>query len=92
LVQITLSLTKGYNQIYTILEIMALQASHASLKVQMNTSAVQERALQTQERKEYFDALLQRWNEWLDNREAVAPDLRLLWGEGIAGGNGVEGG
>jgi hypothetical protein len=71
---------------------MAMKASHASIKVQMNTSAIQEHALQIQEPKEYFDALLQRWNEWPENREAVAPDLRLVWGEGIAGENGIEGG
>jgi hypothetical protein len=69
-----------------------MQASHASIKVQMNTSSVQDCALQIQEPKAYFDELHQRWKQWLDNREAAAPDLRLIWGDGIAGTSGVEGG
>jgi hypothetical protein len=71
---------------------MAMQASHMSLKIQMNTSGVQESALQTMDPKEYFDELHQRWTQWLDNREAAAPDLGLVWGNGIAGTSGVEGG
>jgi hypothetical protein len=71
---------------------MAMQASHASIKVQMNTSGVQEAALKIREPKAYFDELHERWNEWLESREVAAPDLRLVWGNAIAGANGVEGG
>ncbi|KAL3485447.1 hypothetical protein BJX62DRAFT_247507 [Aspergillus germanicus] len=90
--KVTVIAVGNQQKIYTIPEIMALQASHASLKVQMNTSAVQECALQVREPKGYFDELLKRWNEWLENRQAAAPDLLLVWGDGIAGENGIEGG
>ncbi|KAL3443602.1 hypothetical protein BJX65DRAFT_285077 [Aspergillus insuetus] len=90
--KLTIVAVGNQQKIYTIPEIMAMQACHTTLKVQMNTSAVQERALQIQDPKAYFDELHQRWKQWLDNRETVAPDLRLIWREGIADGNGVEGG
>ncbi|CEN62040.1 hypothetical protein ASPCAL08682 [Aspergillus calidoustus] len=90
--KLTIIAVGNQQKIYTIPEIMAMQASHASIKVQMNTSGVQDCALQIPEPKAYFDELHQRWTQWLDNRRAAAPDLRLVWGDGIAGTSGVEGG
>ncbi|RDW76866.1 DUF2855 family protein [Aspergillus mulundensis] len=81
-----------HGQVYTIPEIMAAQASHASMKVQMNTSGVQGAALRLGDPKTYFDELRNRWGQWVERRDIVAPDLRLVWGEGVVGGHGIEGG
>ncbi|KAJ0415300.1 hypothetical protein BJY00DRAFT_266458 [Aspergillus carlsbadensis] len=90
--KMTIIAVGNQQKIFTIPEIMAMQAAHASMKVPMNTSGVQESVLHSMDTKAYFDELHARWNDWLDNREAAAPDLRLVWGEGIAGAAGIEGG
>ncbi|KAL2815308.1 hypothetical protein BJX63DRAFT_390071 [Aspergillus granulosus] len=79
-------------KVYTINEFMAMQVSFASLKVRMNTSGVQEAILRLKDPKAYFEELQARWSQWLEDRESVAADLSLVWGTGVTGPNGIEGG
>lgn len=60
--------------------------------IQVNTSPIQEAALSIIEPKQYFGELEKRWDQWLTHRESAAPDLRLVWGKGISGEQGLEGG
>ncbi|KAL4925771.1 uncharacterized protein BDV17DRAFT_283768 [Aspergillus undulatus] len=48
-------------------------------------------ALQEHRTALYFSALNERWASWLENRESIVPDLRLVWGTGVAGARGAEG-
>ncbi|KAL5042755.1 hypothetical protein BDW71DRAFT_216724 [Aspergillus fruticulosus] len=80
-------------KVYTPEEIQALQASFVSMhKVQMNTSDVYEAAIKFRGAADYFCEVDKAWKSWLENRKAAAPDLHLVWGEGIAGDGGIEAG
>ncbi|KAL4933177.1 DUF2855 family protein [Aspergillus undulatus] len=88
--KMTIIAVGNQQKVYTMKEIMAMQVSFASRKLQMNTSGVQDTVLRLRDPKTYFHELHMRWSEWLDNREAAAPDLRLVWGNGVAGPHGIE--
>ncbi|KAL2867684.1 DUF2855 family protein [Aspergillus lucknowensis] len=80
-------------KIYSADEARAAAASVEALgKVRYNTSAVQETAIQLQGTGAYYDKLTKHLKEWLQHRESAAPDLKLVWGKGIAGAEGIEGG
>ncbi|KAL6235026.1 hypothetical protein BDW75DRAFT_230632 [Aspergillus navahoensis] len=80
-------------KVYTRDEIQARKASFVSLnKVQMNTSDVYEAAIKLRGAADYFCEVDKAWKSWLEDRESAAPDLRLVWGEGIAGEGGIEAG
>ncbi|KAL4905558.1 hypothetical protein BDW74DRAFT_177927 [Aspergillus multicolor] len=82
----------GQQKVYSMEAMMSEQAMLASLnKVQMNTSPAYEEAIKLVGAEEYYRGAQERWDAWLENREIAAPDLRLVWGEGIAGENGIEG-
>ncbi|CBF80632.1 hypothetical protein AN8478.2 [Aspergillus nidulans FGSC A4] len=92
-VDIVIIAVGNQQKVYTLGEIQARQASFASLnKVQMNTSDVYEAAIKLRGAADYFREVDQAWQSWLENREAAAPDLNLVWGEGIAGQEGIEAG
>ncbi|KAL3428617.1 hypothetical protein BDV09DRAFT_75216 [Aspergillus tetrazonus] len=92
-VEIVVIAVGNQQKVYTLGEIQAQQASFASLnKVQMNTSDVYEAAIKLRGAADYFREVDQAWESWLENREAAAPDLHLVWGEGIAGEEGIEAG
>ncbi|KAL5342197.1 hypothetical protein BJX70DRAFT_338341 [Aspergillus crustosus] len=80
-------------KVYTPTDLQASQESFAALsKLQMNTSGVKEAVMKARGPGVYFDELERRWNHWVENREHAAPDLRIVWGEGVQGSNGIEGG
>ncbi|KAL4971933.1 hypothetical protein BDW66DRAFT_155176 [Aspergillus desertorum] len=79
--------------VYTADEIQAQHASFVSLaKVQMNTSGVYEAAIKLRGAADCFCEVDKAWKRWLEDREAAAPDLHLVWGEGIAGERGIAAG
>ena len=61
-------------------------------KVQYNTSGVQDAVMQANGTEAYFDKLAYVWDEWHSTRHASIPDMRIVWGEGISGASGIEGG
>ncbi|KAL4924813.1 DUF2855 family protein [Aspergillus undulatus] len=80
-------------KVYTSEDIQAAQASFASLnKQQFNTSPVVESAIRLTGMAKYQQELQHRFNLLLESRDSVAPDLRLVWGQGITGKDGLEGG
>ncbi|KAL4770536.1 hypothetical protein BDW60DRAFT_223883 [Aspergillus nidulans var. acristatus] len=92
-VEIVVIAVGNQQKVYTLGEIQAQLASFASLnKVQMNTSDVYEIAIKLRGAADYFREVDKAWKSWLENREAAAPDLHLVWGEGIAGEEGIEAG
>ncbi|KAL4744709.1 hypothetical protein BDW72DRAFT_77305 [Aspergillus terricola var. indicus] len=92
-VEIVIIAVGNQQKVYTLGEIQAQQASFAALnKVQMNTSDIYEAAIKLRGAADYFRAVDEAWKSWLENRETAAPDLRLVWGKGIAGEDGIEAG
>ena len=61
-------------------------------KVQYNTSGVQDAVMKADGAEAYFYKLAHRWDEFYRARHASVPDMRIVWGEGISGARGVEGG
>ena len=74
-------------------EVLAGQKAMGELgMIQLNTSPILEAVLEVRDHEKVFEELYERWNHWLENRELVAPDLRLVWGKGVVGPEGIEGG
>ncbi|OJJ45798.1 hypothetical protein ASPZODRAFT_143677 [Penicilliopsis zonata CBS 506.65] len=80
-------------KVYKMEDLEAMQKTLIHLhQIQVNTSAMQEAAIATTGPTQYFGELDQRWASWLAGKEAAAPDLRLVWGKGVVGAQGIEGG
>ncbi|OOF93976.1 hypothetical protein ASPCADRAFT_52243, partial [Aspergillus carbonarius ITEM 5010] len=84
----------GFQQkVYSMEEVLAGQKAMGELgMIQLNTSPILEAVLEVRDHEKVFEELYERWNHWLENRELVAPDLRLVWGKGVVGPEGIEGG
>jgi hypothetical protein len=61
-------------------------------KVQYNTSGVQDVAMQLNGAEAYFNTVTQLWDQWVRDRHRSIPDMRVVWGKGISGTDGIEGG
>jgi hypothetical protein len=61
-------------------------------KIQYNTSGVQDTVIEREGAARYFGKVSSRWKEWLADRASAIPDMQLVWGQGIAGENGIYGG
>lgn len=80
-------------QVYTADEVQTARAAMASLgKIQYNTSGVQDTVIDREGAATYFGKVSRRWKEWLAHRSGAIPDMRLAYGQGIAGDNGIYGG
>lgn len=80
-------------QVYTDEEQLAAKEAMSKLgKVQYNTSGVQDAVMQADGAEAYFDKLARVWDEFYRTRHASIPDMRIIWGEGISGPGGIEGG
>ncbi|RAH45046.1 DUF2855 family protein [Aspergillus brunneoviolaceus CBS 621.78] len=74
----------GFQQkVYTVEELFGLGT--------LNTSSIMEAALGVVDPRKFYDEVDERWNYWLVNRKSAAPDLRMVWGKGVVGGQGLEG-
>ncbi|KAL4916429.1 hypothetical protein BDW62DRAFT_211990 [Aspergillus aurantiobrunneus] len=92
-VQVMVLAVGSQQKVYTPDELQRQQASFTSMKkVGMNTSTVQETAIQVRGLEVFSEELRKRWEHWLANRECAAPDLRLVWGQGVTREQGIEGG
>ena len=80
-------------QVYTADEVQAARAAMASFgKIQYNTSGIQDTVIDREGAATYFGDVSRRWKEWLAHRASAIPDMRLVYGQGIAGDNGIYGG
>ncbi|RHZ50586.1 DUF2855 family protein [Aspergillus thermomutatus] len=80
-------------KVYTTEEAQAARAAMQSLgKIQYNTSGVQDTVIDREGAATYFGKVSRRWKEWLADRVSTVPDMHLVWGQGIAGENGIYGG
>lgn len=61
-------------------------------KVQFNASGVQDTVMQFNGAEAYFDHITPLWNQWERTRHRSIPDMQIVWGKGISGAGGVEGG
>ncbi|KAF4230412.1 hypothetical protein CNMCM6457_005988 [Aspergillus fumigatiaffinis] len=90
----TVILQVGSQQkVYTTEEVQAARADMQSQgKIQYNTSGVQDTVIEREGAARYFGKVSSRWKEWLADRASAIPDMQLVWGQGIAGENGIYGG
>ncbi|KAI9370362.1 hypothetical protein BJX61DRAFT_544691 [Aspergillus egyptiacus] len=90
----TVILQVGSQQkVYTADEVQAARAAMQSLgKIQYNTSGIQDTVINREGAATYFGKVSRRWKEWLAHRTSAIPDMGLVYGQGIAGENGIYGG
>lgn len=60
--------------------------------VPYNASGVQNKAVQLKGVEAYSNTLSLLWDQWLRDRHYSIPDMRLVWGKGVSGSGGIEGG
>ncbi|KAJ5622507.1 hypothetical protein N7528_005739 [Penicillium herquei] len=61
-------------------------------KIQCNTSGMQDSAIDSLGVETFFQAITASWEKLLNERHSWAPDLKIVWGHGISGDRGIEGG
>lgn len=80
-------------KVYSMEEMIAGRAAMAELgKVQYNTSGVQDMILETIGPEAYFAARGAQWEKWLDERHLSEPGKQIVFGSGVSGADGIEGG
>ncbi|KAL2838444.1 hypothetical protein BJY01DRAFT_250943 [Aspergillus pseudoustus] len=80
-------------KVYTADEVQAARAAIQSLgKIQYNTSSIQDTIINREGAATYFGSVSRRWKEWLAHRASATPGMGLVYGQGIAGENGIYGG
>ncbi|GAB1195846.1 hypothetical protein APSETT444_005111 [Aspergillus pseudonomiae] len=83
----------GQQKVYTADELREAYASIQALgKIQSNASTTRDTAIELDGPDAFFDRMNQRWKQWLDDRASTVSDLRLVWGQGVAGTEGIYGG
>ncbi|KAJ5731538.1 uncharacterized protein N7483_006046 [Penicillium malachiteum] len=61
-------------------------------KIQCNTSGMQDSAIDSLGVETFFQIISASWEELLNERHKWAPDMKIVWGHGISGDRGIEGG
>ena len=61
-------------------------------KVLFNTSGVQDTILESVGAEAYFATKSAQWEKWLDVRHLSEPGMKIVFGSGVSGAGGVEGG
>lgn len=61
-------------------------------KIRFNTSNVKDEAIRIAGANQYHETVQVVWEEWLQDRWNNVPDLKIVWGKGVAGDQGIEGG
>jgi hypothetical protein len=80
-------------KVYSMEELHAGGEAMARLgKVQYNTSGVQDTILETCDPEAYFAKRSAKWEKWLDDRHLSVPGKQVVFGRGVSGAEGVEGG
>ena len=80
-------------KVYSTEELIAGRAAMEDLgKVQFNTSGVQDTILETVGPEAYFATRDEQWAKWLHDRNLSVPGMQIVFGRGVSGVGGVEGG
>ncbi|KAJ5153766.1 Protein of unknown function DUF2855 [Penicillium coprophilum] len=80
-------------KVYSMEEMIAGREASAKLgKVQYNTSGVQDTILETVDLEAYFATRNEQWEKWLDERHLSVPGKQIVFGRGVEGADGIEGG
>ncbi|EKV04415.1 hypothetical protein Pdw03_5209 [Penicillium digitatum] len=80
-------------KVYSTEETIAGRAAVAELgKVLFNTSGVQDTILESVGAEAYFATKSAQWEKWLDVRHLSEPGMKIVFGSGVSGAGGVEGG
>ncbi|PIG89900.1 hypothetical protein AARAC_003524 [Aspergillus arachidicola] len=83
----------GQQKVYTEEELREAYASMKALgMIQSNASTTRDTAIELDGPEAFFDRMNLRWKQWLDDRASTVPDMRLVWGKGVAGTEGMYGG
>ncbi|KAE8363612.1 hypothetical protein BDV27DRAFT_165322 [Aspergillus caelatus] len=91
--KVVIILVGGQQKVYTEDELREVYASmHALGAIRSNASTTRDTAIELDGPEAFFDKMDQRWKQWLDDRAATVPDMRLVWGKGVAGTEGMYGG
>ncbi|KAJ5081043.1 hypothetical protein N7456_013281 [Penicillium angulare] len=61
-------------------------------KVQCNTSGMQDTAIQALGAEAFFNSMDVKWEKLYHDRNLWAADLKMVWGHGISGSDGIESG
>ncbi|KAB8236846.1 uncharacterized protein BDW43DRAFT_307861 [Aspergillus alliaceus] len=86
-------LVSGQQKVYTEADNRDWSTAIQQLgKIQSNASGAQDAAIEPDGPKEYFTRIHRRWEQWLDDRASTVPDRRLVWGKGVTGTEGLDGG
>ncbi|KAF5857283.1 hypothetical protein ETB97_006008 [Aspergillus alliaceus] len=59
-------------------------------KIQFNTSAVRDAAVQLEGAQEYYSCVNPVWEKWVGISHEIAPDIHVTLGRGISGNEGIE--
>ena len=60
--------------------------------IQLNTSGIQDTVIESLGEEPFFTGLDKACHELIQDRHKWAPDLKVVWGHGISGAEGIEGG
>jgi hypothetical protein len=80
-------------KVYSMQELIAGKAAMEQLgKVQYNTSGVQDTILASGDAEGYFATRSAQWEKWLDERHFSVPGMQIVFGQGVSGAGGIDGG
>ncbi|KAJ5971383.1 uncharacterized protein N7479_001301 [Penicillium vulpinum] len=80
-------------KVYSVEDLIAGGAENEKLgKVQYNTSGVQDTILESVGPEAYFATKAVQWEKWLDDRHLSVPGKQIVFGHGVSGADGIEGG
>jgi hypothetical protein len=80
-------------KVYSTEELLAGRSAMAELgKIQYNTSGVQDTVLESVDPEAYFETKNKLWDQWLDTRHLSVPGMQIVFGSGVSGADGIEGG
>ncbi|KAJ5625485.1 hypothetical protein N7510_001794 [Penicillium lagena] len=80
-------------KVYTSEEMQTVGKNMVQLgKIQFNTSGVRDTLMKSMSPAKFFEVLNEAWRQLLADRTTSIPDMNLVWGKGVAGTNGLEGG
>ncbi|KAJ5093929.1 hypothetical protein N7456_009790 [Penicillium angulare] len=80
-------------KVYTPEESQASRQAMIDLgKVQYNTSGIEDTAIELLGLEKFFNKLLDSQLDMVNHRHECAPGLELIWGQGVAGPNGISSG
>jgi hypothetical protein len=78
------------SKVYTSEELQAAAACREQLKkIQLNTSALRDRAIEARDAAQWFKGMNDAWNRCI--KESGMGNIKMLWRKGVEGRDGIEG-